>query len=68
MSYSPNPYESLSDAQLDEHIEMLEQWLAFDEETIAVAVAERNRRGRGGYQLTEAAEAYLSDLGRRAAA
>jgi hypothetical protein len=60
---SPCPYAHLSDAQLDAHIEVFEAYLQVDEAELADAVAERMRRGRGGYELTPAAEAYLASRG-----
>jgi hypothetical protein len=60
---SPCPYAHLSDAQLDAHIDVFESYLQVDEAELAAAVTERMRRGRGGYELTEAAEAYLASRG-----
>jgi hypothetical protein len=50
----------LSDSDLESHIANLETWLAFDFIDLTDAVRERDRRGRGGYALTPAAEAYIA--------
>jgi hypothetical protein len=53
----PGDLAHLSDAQLEAHIANLDAWLALELEEARGAVAERDRRGRGGYVLTAAAEA-----------
>ncbi len=57
---SPGPYAHLTDVELDAQIELLEWFLALEEEDVAVAHAERARRGAGAFELTEAAQIYLS--------
>lgn len=52
---------SLSDSALDAHLANLESWFAAELAEMSDAVAERDRRGRGGYVLTAEAEAYLAD-------
>jgi hypothetical protein len=58
----------MSDEDLEAHIAFLQYWLQFDQETVAIAVRERDRRGRGGYVLTAEAEDYLDLFAQREAA